>query len=60
MHTSSSRESELLPSPPFPQTTGEPMTEPTPGPVEDREIPARAPITLLPLLALLLLGLLWG
>jgi len=36
------------------------MTEPTPGPVEDREIPARAPITLLPLLALLLLGLLWG
>ena len=36
------------------------MTEPTPGPVEDREIPQAAPITLLPLLALLLLGLLWG
>ena len=36
------------------------MTEPTPGPVEDREIPEAAPITLLPVLALLLLGLLWG
>lgn len=32
----------------------------TQGPVEDREIPEAIPVTLLPLLALLLLGLLWG
>ena len=36
------------------------MNEPTPGSVEDRDIPASAPITLMPLLALLLLGMLWG
>ncbi|HER34397.1 MAG: EamA family transporter [Halothiobacillaceae bacterium] len=36
------------------------MSEPTPGPVEDREIPRYAPIALLPLLALLLLGFFWG
>ena len=36
------------------------MTEPTPGPVEDREIPQYAPIAMVPLFALLLLGLLWG
>ena len=32
----------------------------TQGPVEDREIPENAPVTALPLLALLLLGVLWG
>ncbi|MCL7750702.1 DMT family transporter [Guyparkeria hydrothermalis] len=36
------------------------MSEPTPGPVEDRDIPRHAPIALLPLLALLLLGFFWG
>ncbi|MCL7744770.1 DMT family transporter [Guyparkeria hydrothermalis] len=36
------------------------MTEPTPGPVEDRDIPESAPVTVMPLLALLLLGILWG